>query len=292
MASMSSAELLVDELLDVALSTCSLAAGHVRDRRAELIGEGALTAAETKSSAVDPVTVVDKESEQLIMSALLERRPDDGILGEEGADIRSRSGVRWIVDPIDGTVNFLYGVPQYAVSIAAARGEELLVGAVVNVATGRAYQAGRGRGAFTRGGAENEWRRLGVSSISDVPLALVATGFSYTPQWRAQQADILRAVLPRVRDIRRAGSAALDLCMLADGVVDAYYEHATHPWDYAAGAVIAAEAGAQVEHPGLGASGYDGAVTMASAPGIWNNFRALLAEAGADQPLKPVSDQG
>ena len=94
-----------------------------------------------------------------------------------------------------------------------------------------------------------------------------------------------------MRDIRRAGSAALDLCMLADGVVDAYYEHATHPWDYAAGAVIATEAGAQVEHPGLGASGHDGAVTMASAPGIWNNFRALLAEAGADQPLKPFSDQ-
>nr|VDG63483.1 inositol monophosphatase [Streptococcus thermophilus] len=287
---MSSADLLIDELLSLALHTCSLAADHVRDRRAELIGEGALAAAETKSSEVDPVTVVDKESEELIISTLQKHRPEDGILGEEGADIPSHSGVRWIVDPIDGTVNFLYGIPQYAVSIAAAHGDEVLAGVVVNVSTGRIYQACTGRGAFTRDRGDREWRRLGVSSASEVHLALVATGFSYTPQWRAQQADILRAVLPRVRDIRRAGSAALDLCMLADGMVDAYYEHATHPWDYAAGAVIAAEAGAQVVHPGLGASGHDGAVTMASGPGIWNNFRELLTEVGADKPLKPVSE--
>lgn len=273
-------------LIDVAVRTARQASALVRDRRAELMGTGELAAtAETKSSAVDPVTVVDKESEDLIISTLLGMRPDDGVLGEEGANIESQSGVTWIVDPIDGTVNFLYGIPQYAVSMAAADGDEIVAGVVVNVASNRMYTACRGHGAFVHESPDSAAKRLTGSGAARMSEALVATGFSYTPQWRAQQAQLLCAILPEVRDIRRAGSAALDLCMLAEGRIDAYYEHGTHPWDYAAGALIAAEAGARVIHPGLSASGHDGGLTAAAAPEIWDDFRALLARAGAEKPL-------
>lgn len=285
MAVMDSTSHDIRELFDVALGTARGAADLVRQRRAELAGSGALaTSAETKSTDVDPVTVVDKESEAYILRQLAHRRPADGIVGEEGADVASQSGVRWIVDPIDGTVNFLYGLPQYAISIAAAVGEELLAAVVINVASGHTYVARKGEGAYVSTGGE-DWLRLQVSGETDVSHALVATGFSYSPQWRAQQAEILRSVLPTVRDIRRMGSAALDLCALAEGAVDAYYEHGTHPWDYAAGALIAAEAGAHVSHPGLSATGHDGQLTAAAAPGMWEEFSELLSRSGADRAL-------
>ena len=275
------------ELLAVALEAALGAAELVRTRREELVTSGALArTTETKSSDVDPVTVVDKESEAYITHTLTELRPDDGIVGEEGTSLDSHSGVRWIVDPIDGTVNFLYGIPQYAISIAAATGDDLLVAVVINVATGRTFIARKGEGAFVE--SVEEWHQLTCApqQPDSVSHALVATGFSYTPEWRAQQATIITELLPQVRDIRRMGSAALDLCALAEGTVNAYYEHGIHPWDYAAGALIAAEAGAYVQHPGLSASGKDGELTAAAAPGVWEEFREALASAGAFEPLR------
>lgn len=275
------------ELLAVALEAALGAAELVRTRRAELIASGALVGtAETKSSDVDPVTVVDKESEEHITRTLKELRPTDGIVGEEGTSLESESGVRWIVDPIDGTVNFLYGIPQYAISIAAAAGEKLIAAVVINVATGRTYIARAGEGAYVED--DEGWHQLTCSpqEKGTVAHALVATGFSYIPEWRAQQAQIITNLLPQVRDIRRMGSAALDLCALAEGTVNAYYEHGIHPWDYAAGALIAAEAGARVHHPGLSASGKDGELTAAAAPGVWEEFREVLAAAGAFDSLR------
>lgn len=277
------------DLLQVAVAVATQASDHVRRRRVELTATGQLSSsAETKSSEVDPVTIVDKESEELIASLLSRVRPGDGIVGEEGADRPSSTGVRWIVDPIDGTVNFLYGIPHYAVSVAAALRDEVLAAAVVNVATGRIYRAALGRGAFAVDGPSGRNPapvRLKASGQTSLGRSLVATGFSYMPHWRRKQAELLESLLPDVRDIRRMGSAALDLCAVAEGNVDAYYEHGTHPWDYAAGTLIATEAGAHVQHPGLNASGRDGGLTAASAVGVWDEFNAALGSAGAQRPL-------
>lgn len=262
------------------------AAALVAAERAERLERGELLPAATKSSAVDPVTEVDTRCEHFIISELASRRPDDAILGEEGARTSGTTGVEWIIDPIDGTVNFLYGIPAYAVSIGAAVDGVLVAGAVCNVATGEVFSAAVGEGATLR--HRGVTRRLEVSGVRSLERSLVATGFSYTAAWRARQAEILCGVLPRARDIRRSGSAALDLCNVAAGRVDAYYEHGTHPWDYAAGAVIASEAGARVEHPGVRASGSDGGITVAAAPGIWEQLRKTLESAGALAPLKGI----
>ncbi|QYH19638.1 inositol monophosphatase [Corynebacterium aquatimens] len=273
------------ELLDVCLDLAKDAADLIVLQRDFLAKHGSVAqVTSTKTSPVDPVTAVDKAAEQRITERLKELRPDDGILGEEGADVAGTSGVLWIVDPIDGTVNFLYGLPVYAVSIGAALHGELVAGCVVNVANGDVYSAAAGEGAFVERGGER--RRLIASRESNTDLALVATGFAYDAARRAKQAEMLRLILPRVRDIRRLGSAALDLCHVAEGRVDAYYEHGTHPWDYAAGAVIAAEAGAKVVHPGLVDRADIGAPVIAAAPRLWEPFADLLAAAGADQPLE------
>lgn len=275
------------QLRDIAVDLAASAAALVRKQRDFVSQHGSLAQiTSTKSSPVDPVTAVDKASEAHIVDRLAELRPDDGILGEEGANTEGTTGVTWVVDPIDGTVNFIYGLPMYAVSVGAAVDGEIVAGAVVNVASGEIYRAALGGGAWvTRGGEE---MRLWASRAEDTSTALVATGFSYNSQWRAAQAEILHRVLPRVRDIRRMGSAALDLCQLAQGRVDAYYEHGTHPWDYAAGAVIAAEAGAVVHHPGLTDRGDDGALVAAAAPRLWEPFSELLSACGAWGDL-PVS---
>ena len=194
--------------------------------------------ADTKSSVVDVVTEADRASEALIRSLLARARPDDAFLGEEGSDDAGTSGVRWVVDPIDGTVNFLYDLPQYAVSIAAERDGEAVAGVVVNAATGVEYAAALGAGA-TRDG-----RPIAVRGT--VPLAerLIFTGFSYDADRRAVQAAALVRLLPRVRDVRRLGSCALDLCHVAEGQADGYVEEAVNLWDHAAGGLIAREAGA------------------------------------------------
>ncbi|WP_165165109.1 inositol monophosphatase family protein [Corynebacterium qintianiae] len=273
----------VNELRCLCADIATRAAELVKRQRANLAAAGELTASGTKSSDVDPVTVVDKASEELIVGEIAKRRPGDGILGEEGTDTASTTGVEWIIDPIDGTVNFLYGVPHYAVSIGVVVDGELAAGAVCNPATGELFTAAAGQGATLTLGTETT--RLRASAATEVARCLVATGFSYSSEWRADQANILTSVLPAVRDIRRAGSAALDLCAVAAGRVDAYYEHGTHPWDYAAGALIASESGAVVRHPGLRADGAEGGLTAAAAPGVWADFSALLRRAGADAPL-------
>lgn len=274
-----------EALRDLAIDIAADAADLIATQRDFLSKHGSITqVTSTKTSAVDPVTAVDKAAEQRITERLREARPDDGIVGEEGANVAGTTGVEWVVDPIDGTVNFLYGLPVYAVSLGVAVDGELTAGAVINVASGEVYSAAVGCGAFVDRGGERTPLRTSRAEATET--ALVATGFSYNSEWRGKQAAMLCEILPRVRDIRRLGSAALDLCHVAEGRVDAYYEHATHPWDYAAGAVIAAEAGATVRHPGLVDQADIGAPIMAAAPGLWDSFYELLDAAGATRALE------
>lgn len=211
--------------------------------------------AATKSSAVDVVTAADREAERLLAAGLAELRPDDGVLGEEGASVAGTSGITWVVDPIDGTVNYLYGLPAYAVSVAAtivdrspaaaeagntADGRRAVAGAVYLPVTDELFTA------FEGGGARLNGSPLAGPAETALGTALVATGFGYTVERRTEQAEVARRLIPRVRDIRRMGSAATDLCLLAAGRLDAYYERGLQPWDYAAGALIARESGALV----------------------------------------------
>lgn len=202
--------------------------------------------AETKSSLTDVVTEADRLAEALVVETLQSTRPEDAILGEEGTAHSGTTGITWIIDPIDGTVNYLYDLPAYCVSIAAcvadstafADGQRAIAGAVYNPQTDELFVAAQGQGA-TRNGAQ-----INVNSDVALNTSLVATGFGYTAERRSEQAAILMRVLPKIRDIRRIGTAAYDLCLLASGRVDAYYERGIQPWDYAAGALIATEAGA------------------------------------------------
>ncbi len=232
----------------------------------------------TKSSAVDPVTVVDTLAEDFIVDQLESARPGDGIIGEEGSEQPSLTGVSWVIDPIDGTVNFLYGIPHYAVSIAAAIDGRVVAGAVVNVGDGTVYAAAEGAGAtVTRDG---EQTALACNLLTDPAQALLATGFSYSATRRQAQAGLLARVLPQVRDIRRMGAAALDLCLLAEGRIDAYYEHGISCWDYAAGVLIAREAGAEVQAPSLSTPGVAGEVTYAAAVTLAPALTPVLDAAG------------
>ncbi|MFW0784816.1 inositol monophosphatase family protein [Gordonia sp. CPCC 206044] len=281
------------DLERVAIDVAELAADHVRRRRPELFGvrpghdphavgsgDDGLAAVSVKSTPTDPVTLADTETEQLIRSALRQRRPDDEVLGEEaGGSVTVPSGVRWVVDPIDGTVNFMYGIPAYAVSVAAQVDGRSVAGAVVDVARAVTYSAALGHGAHIDSGSGRT--PLSANPIGRVDLALVATGFSYDARRRAVQGEIIAQMLPRVRDIRRVGAAALDLCMVASGAVDAHFEHGLSPWDWAAGALIAAEAGAAVFTPPPESRSDDGHVTVAIAPRIADEFVALLDELGA-----------
>ena len=226
----------LDELLAVAVDVATAAGALLLDRAGR-----PRTRVETKSSGTDMVTEVDHASEALIASMLAERRPGDGLLGEEGAARDGTTGVRWVADPLDGTTNYLYGFPVYAVSVAAEFVGEVRVGVVRDTVHGETFTALRGRGAWCNG------RRLSVSGPERLDTALVGTGFSYDPDRRREQAALLPAVLPAVRDVRRAGAAALDLCWVGLGRLDAYYERGLQPWDVAAGSLVAAEAGARVE---------------------------------------------
>ena len=193
-------------------------------------------------------------------------------------------GVRWVLDPIDGTVNFLYGIPAYAISVAVQVDGVSVVGVVVDVAREILYSAVRGRGA-TATSASGDVATLTCNPISDVALALVATGFGYGSARRATQGKIIAELLPQVRDIRRIGSAALDLCMVASGAVDAHFEHGLSPWDWAAGSLIAEEAGAAVIVPKPMSTSGEGAATVALAPGIEEDFLRLLDALGALDPI-------
>lgn len=262
---------LLTTLLALAEQTARAAGAMVRERRdaVEL-----MTVTATKSTPTDVVTASDLAAEELIRSRLLGERPDDAMVGEEGATITGSSGVRWIVDPIDGTVNYLYGIPQYAVSIAAELDGVMVIGVVHNPVTAETWTATLGGGAFLDG------RPTRVTSCAQLDMALVGTGFGYDPIRRGAQAAVLPALLPLVRDIRRAGSAALDLCAVASGRLDAYYERGLNAWDLAAGALIAAEAGATVT--GLRGQPAGTAMTMACAPGLATAFEDVLLRLGAD----------
>ena len=254
-----------------------LAVGVAREA-AELVARGRATAGEqvdVKSSPVDVVTAVDTASERLIVGRLTAARPEDGVLGEESASRKGTSGVRWVVDPIDGTVNFLYGVPAYAVSIAAEVDGVVRAGAVLNVATGELFTATSGGGAFLSTPARPEPVRLTGSSPVSLEQTLVATGFGYRAEQRRAQGAVVARLLPQVRDIRRFGSAALDLCAAAAGRVDAYYELELNPWDHAAGALVAAEAGLVVT--GLPGRRFAEPMAIAAAASIAGPFVELLA---------------
>jgi myo-inositol-1(or 4)-monophosphatase len=232
-----------DDLLTLAVQVAGEAAELVRRRRRE-----GVEVAGTKSSPVDIVTEVDKAAERLIFDRLMSARPGDGFLGEEGASSDSTTGVEWVVDPIDGTVNFVYGLPLYAVSIAAGIEGQSVAGVVLNVETGERFTATRGGGAFLAD------RRLSLEP-TDKPLSqrLVATGFNYVDRVKVAQTTAVSRMLHEVRDIRRLGSAALDLCAVGAGRVDAYVEEGLNPWDMAAGGLVATEAGAVLEkHVGVG----------------------------------------
>jgi myo-inositol-1(or 4)-monophosphatase len=255
----------------------SLAVDVAREAAA-LVARGRATAAEqvdVKSSPVDVVTAVDTASEELIVGRLLAARPDDGVLGEEGASRPGSSGVRWVVDPIDGTVNFLYGLPAYAVSIAAEVDGQVRAGAVLNVATGELFTATSGGGAHLSTPSRAAPVRLGGSRPESLEQTLVATGFGYRAEQRRAQGAVVADLLPRVRDIRRNGSAALDLCSAAAGRVDAYYELYLNPWDHAAGALVAAEAGLVVT--GLPGRPFAEPMAIAVAPSVAEPFVELIA---------------
>jgi myo-inositol-1(or 4)-monophosphatase len=261
------------------------AAQYVRRRRTEVFGDvgdrdGAGSAVRTKSTPTDPVTVVDTETERLLRDRLAELRPGDPVLGEEGGGVVRVEPGRplWVLDPIDGTVNFVYGIEAYAVSVGVQIDGASVAGAVANVATGEVFSAAVGHGARVR--------RAGVSAplrcttVGELSMALVGTGFGYAREQRARQAAVLARLLPDIRDMRRLGSCALDLCMVAAGQLDAYYEDGVHVWDWAAGALIAAEAGALMTLPNVDDGGGSDLI-VAAAPGIAAEFDAALRRAGA-----------
>ncbi len=253
------------DLRDLALEAARAAAALVRERRRD-----GVRVADTKSSDVDVVTQTDRDSEALIRRMVLDRRSEDAFLGEETGTASGSSGVRWVVDPIDGTVNYLYGIPEYSVSIAAEVGGEVVAGVVVNVATGVEYVA-------THGDARRDGSPLRVRAPAPLHQRLVITGFGYDAGKRAVQAAAVARLLPQVRDIRRLGSCALDLCHLAEGSADAYVEEGVNLWDYAAGSFIAAQAGARWEiHRGT----YGTPALVAAPAHGFDEFLEAVREAG------------
>ncbi|GGN00280.1 myo-inositol-1(or 4)-monophosphatase [Actinoplanes campanulatus] len=259
-----------DELLALAVRVAREAAATARRMRAAAIGD-----VETKSTDTDVVTAADKAVERQVVEALLAERPGDGVLGEEYGDSAevAPGAVRWILDPIDGTVNYLYGLPQYAVSLAAERDGEVVAGVVVNAATGDEWTATRGGGAWRAG------RRLSGSVRTTLDQSLVGTGFGYDARRRAHQGAVLAGLITRVRDIRRFGAAALDLCMVAEGQLDAYFEKGLNVWDHAAGGLIATEAGLTVA--GLAGAPAGRTMLVAAPPAIFPALHDALVELDA-----------
>lgn len=236
---------------------------------------------ETKSTDTDVVTLMDKKAEALIVDQIRANYPDDGILGEEGTDTHGSSQLQWVIDPIDGTVNYLYQLPHWCVSIGLVNAKtfEGVLGVVYAPVLGKMYISSTGLGAWVveRGTA----KQLKVSDATDLGQALMGTGFGYSVSRRTSQAQILNEILPKVRDIRRLGSCAIDLCLVAEGLLDGYYERGVNPWDHAAGGLIAREAGATVS--GLRGNAESSEMMVATAPGIYAKLIAILESANADQ---------
>jgi len=255
-------------LLDLALSAARQAG--------ELLLSGLRTGpavVESKTTRTDLVSDLDRASEKLILQVLSADRPDDSVLAEEGSDRTGPSRVRWVIDPLDGTVNYVYGIPVFAVSIAAEIDGTVVAGVVHDPSREETFTGLLGSGSWLNG------RPLAVNSPTELSMSLVGTGFAYEASVRRVQGSAMSEILGRVRDVRRAGSAALDLCAVAGGRLDAYFERGTHHWDRAAGALIAREAGAVVGDL-YGPEPTDQLV-LAAAPSVADAFRRLLADVGA-----------
>jgi myo-inositol-1(or 4)-monophosphatase len=235
---------------------------------------------ESKTSATDMVSDVDRESEAVVAAIVAGRRPDDAMLGEEGTSRPGRTGVRWVVDPLDGTTNFLFGIPQYAVSIGAEVEGRPVVGVVIDPSRHEVWAAIAGHGAFLNGrrcrvpsGRSTLETASNLEMAPTLETALCATGFGYRAERRRWQAAVAAQVIPAVRDIRRLGSAALDLCWVGGRRYDAYFEWGLNPWDFSAGSLVAAEAGATVAVVGR-------RLVVASVPALFEPLCRLLEEAG------------
>jgi myo-inositol-1(or 4)-monophosphatase len=228
----------------------------------------------TKSTPTDVVTEMDTRAERLLVERISAARPHDGFLGEEGADRPGTSGVRWVLDPLDGTVNYLYELPVWAVSVAAEIDGAVVVGVVEVPVLAETYVAVLG------GGVSRNGEPVRPSACTELGQALVATGFGYDSARRAHQAQVVARILPRVRDIRRYGAASFDLCSVACGRVDGYFERGLAPWDLAAGSLVATEAGAVVG--GLHGVAASGELVVAAAPGLFGPLHDLIAPLGPD----------
>lgn len=269
---------LLDELATLAREVAVLCGRLVVDDRPRDLGVG------TKSTATDVVTVMDRRSEELARSELRRRRPQDGSFGEEGLDVAGTSGITWVVDPIDGTVNYLYELPAYAVSVAAVVGDPRVeaawypvAGAVYNPPLDELFHARRGGGAWlTRRGSTE---RLVPRTPAPLAQSLVATGFGYAAADRARQGALAARILPHVRDLRRFGAASIDLCHVAAGRLDGYFEELLHAWDIAGAWVVLEEAGLVIK--GLGVGHPTEAMTLAGSAEVLAELEALLVDAGA-----------
>ena len=248
--------------------------------------EGSIEVANTKSSAVDIVTAVDRESEALLFDKIEQLRPEDGFLGEEGKVKESKSGLTWVIDPIDGTVNFFYDIPHYAVSVAVVSGPpvpgqwQVEAGAVINPATGEFFWAERGHGSFLGD------RKLQISAPPPLDQSLVATGFAYASTMREEQGRLIHQLLPQIRDLRRMGTASLDFAFVAANRVDLVFERTLKPWDHAAGELIITEAGGVVEGMAGRPHGYEGII--AGHPKIVEEFSSLISKLGGDKLLSDI----
>jgi myo-inositol-1(or 4)-monophosphatase len=261
-----------EALLTLARAAAGEAAGMLAARRPP--GPlGRPDVASTKSSPTDVVTEMDRAAEAMIAERIRSERPGDAILGEEGGE-SGHGRVRWIVDPLDGTVNYLYGLPDWAVSIAAEVDGTVVAGVVAVPARGELFTAVRGEGAWLRSASQPP---VAARCNAPVPLhqALVGTGFGYAAARRVVQGEVVAAVLPRVRDIRRGGSCAVDLCSVAMGRLDAFYERGVNYWDFAAGGLVATEAGARLG--GLNGRAASPEMTIAAEPGLFSALGELLA---------------
>jgi len=234
----------------------------------------------SKSTPTDVVTHMDKLAEDFLVSRIRSERPRDGIVGEEGANIESQSGLMWVIDPLDGTVNYLYNLPFWAVSVGLVEVETGIgiAGAVVSPKMSKAWVAARDRGSFALD--QQSTTRLKVSDCQEVDRALIGTGFGYSQVRRASQGRVFKTLIPGIRDIRRMGSCAIDLCLLAEGNLDAFYERGVNPWDHAAGGVIAKEAGAVVS--GLHGNVESDEMLVAANPVLHPKLVSILESLNAD----------
>ena len=249
---------LIEELHRVACDVAEAAGAFLVDGRPASLRVG------TKSTATDMVTEMDHASEALIGRLLAERRPHDALVAEEGTDAVGSSGVRWIADPLDGTTNYLYGFPSYAVSLAAEVDGRIVAAAVRDAAHGETFSAALGMGAWCNGAPLAR-----VEGPPTLATALVGTGFSYDPGRRAEQAGVLSGVLPRVRDIRRAGAAAVDLCWVGAGRLDCFYERGLAVWDWSGGGLVAREAGGRTDF-------LDDETYVAAPVHLWDELADLI----------------